>query len=124
MRILVKFSQGTPLVNATAVHARNHGQVIQELPQIGVVVVEVPNESDLRNYRNEVSVQYAELDGEVQALDVPRPRWFLPAFLPQALPNDPLWGQQWGPIKVKAADAWDISRGDPGDHCGHPGYRH
>jgi len=28
-------------------------------------------------------------------------------------PNDSYWGQQWGPMKVRAPAAWDVTIGDP-----------
>jgi len=95
MRILVKLKPGGSLA-AAAIHNRCHGTVVQEFPQIGAVVVEVPDQDSLASYRAESAVLYAEVDGEAHAL---------------AVPNDPLFPQQWGPVKVKAPEAWDITRG-------------
>jgi subtilisin family serine protease len=30
------------------------------------------------------------------------------------VPNDSHWDRQWGPVKVKAPTAWDVTTGDPG----------
>ena len=106
MRLLVKFKPGSAVSASAAVHARCSGTVVGEIPQIGVTVVEVPDESSLRAYKVEGSVLYAEVDSEWHAL-----RFNNAGLL--AVPNDPLFSQQWGPIKVKAADAWDRSRGQP-----------
>jgi serine protease len=34
-----------------------------------------------------------------------------PAFAATTAPNDPLWGQQWGPQQVRASQAWATSTG-------------
>ncbi len=49
--------------------------------------------------RKEISVKYAE------------PNYIVKALYPYT-PNDPLYGQQWGPKAIKADRAWDIQRGN------------
>ena len=113
MRLLVKFKQGISAASAMAAHTRAGGTPIEEFPQIGVVVVEVPDGppglSRLGIYRHDATVLYADLDGEVRALHLPP----FPTLGVAVLPNDPLFPQQWGPVKVKAPEAWDITKGAP-----------
>ena len=120
MRILVKFKPGSSAVMAADCHTRCGGTQVEEFFQIGVLVVQVPDGASgmaaLANYRQEPAVLYAEPDGEVRAFQMrahyrPWSAAELALALPLALPNDPLFPQQWGPVKIKAPEAWDITKG-------------
>ena len=114
MHLLVKFKPGISAAAATEVHTRCGGVPQRDFSQIGVVVVEVPDGPGgvyLQNYRQDPSVLYADIDGEVRAFEG---RWLQVSFVqPAFLPNDPLFPQQWGPVKVKAPEAWDTTKGSP-----------
>ncbi len=62
----------------------------------------------LEELRREPNVAFAELDYAVRATDF--------RFLPEIgslIPNDPAWPSQWGPTKINAPDAWDVTTGTP-----------
>jgi subtilisin family serine protease len=68
---------------------------------IGVARVRVPIGQEcvaLRALRRERGVAFAELDYAVQVTDA-------------VVPNDPGWPEQWGPAKIEAPSAWDITTG-------------
>jgi thermitase len=100
-RILVKFQTGTDSIIQKSIHSQHGGNVISEIPQIGVLVVKVPSGQALNKaaeYRAEKSVNYAEPDGITQALGDP---------------NDPYYinSTQWGLANIHASDAWNITTG-------------
>ena len=125
MKLLVKFKPGTSASAANEVYTRCGGIAVEGFAQIGVVVVEVPDGTAgmvaLTNYRQDAAVLYADTDGEVRAFRQEAIDNLAQGILgllhfagrPAVIPNDPLFPQQWGPVKVKAPEAWDITKGAP-----------
>jgi len=98
-RVLVRFRPGTPPDKMEALHRRVGGRVVQTIPQIGVLVVQVPSntvQAAIGVYTSDPVTEFAEPDGVAEAFVVP---------------NDPYFGSQWGPQKVEAPAAWDTTTG-------------
>ncbi len=101
-RIMVKFKEGLSPASLVQVHARHNAVVEEEIPQIGVQILSVPPseiEAKIAAYKADPRVEYAEPDYISQ---------------PTYEPNDPYYGDgtQWGPQKISAPQAWDLSKGD------------
>jgi len=101
-RILVKFKSGVKGEQRLQVHAEQGGRVVAEIPRLGVQVVQVPEEvmaAALARYRANPRVAYAEPDYLAYG-----------AFAP----NDPYYATlQYGPQKIQADRAWDVTTGSP-----------
>ena len=116
-RILVKFQPGTGQAARAAFHRAQGGQLERVIPGLDVEVVRVPvgaEQALARAYTHSPMVAYAEPDYAAYALDIP---------------NDLLFGQQWGldntgqPYKdtlsgtvdadIDAPEAWAIATGGP-----------
>ncbi|MDN4592861.1 S8 family peptidase [Polycladomyces subterraneus] len=98
--VIVKFKNGTNTSTKQAVHSQESGQVLFHSKEIGFDVVKIPSGKSVtqvvREYRNNPNVEYAE-----------------PNYIYHAdwTPNDPYFStQQWGPQKVQAPAAWDITK--------------
>lgn len=100
--VIVKFkstSMNTSRVNPA--HAAIRATVKRTIPRLGVQTARIPNGMQVMDavayYRSLPSVQYAE-----------------PNFKGKYhyTPNDPRFGQQYGPTIIKAPEAWDITKGD------------
>ncbi|MBM4430520.1 MAG: peptidase S8, partial [Chloroflexi bacterium] len=117
-RILVKFKGGVSKGERLLAHAEHQGKVMAEESVLGIEVVQVAEEQmahALARYRGNPRVAYAEPDYLVEG-----------AFTP----NDPSYStRQYGPQKVQANLAWDITVGssdvivavlDSGADFGHP----
>ena len=71
------------------------------IPRINVFSLKIPRGSTvpdmMRLYNNHPDVEYAE-----------------PNYIAHAImtPNDPGWGNQWGPAKIRCPEAWDIFTGN------------
>jgi len=102
-RILVKFHD-----NVVPAHARNMIAALgardaEELPYIGVHVLELPDQADERAaaaaFASQAEVEFAETD-----------RVLSPAGV---TPNDPLYpvSEAWGLRKIGAPDAWSVNTG-------------
>lgn len=99
--VLVKFRPGTSgeaVRSATKVAGATEDG---EIPQIGVKKLKVPEhavETVVEALNHNPNVEFAELNylAEVADLD----------------PNDPHWPAQWGPQKVQAPKAWEVTTGD------------
>ena len=75
------------------------GDVIDKDAVLNWVLVKVEEGKEqefIANISKEGNVRYAEPNGIVRALYVP---------------NDLRWGEQWGPERISADDAWDIEKG-------------
>jgi thermitase len=101
--IIVKFRPDVTLEAPAKASAHFRAQVKEEVPQIGVEVVEVPPEdmqAAIEAYLSNPQVEYAE-----------------PNFIAELAydPNDPYYayGYQWSLRKIEAPLAWDISPGSP-----------
>ncbi len=132
-QLLVRFKPGTSAETKAALHARYGGQVIAEIPQLGVQVLRLYDATavGVMAYQANSEVQYAEPNYLAEILGGPDRAQ--PALMdnPAALsliPNDPYQAQQWHHAKIRSADAWDRSRGqgvtvaivDTGVACNHP----
>jgi len=98
-QVLVKFLPGTPEITQANVHARQGGQVIGVIPDIGVQVVKIPGNrvnEKVKAYRGEASVIFAEPDYVAEAI---------------FLPDDTYLGTQWAMSKIQATEAWDVTQG-------------
>jgi thermitase len=102
-RIVVKFKEGLSPVQVAQLNASQGATVVDEIPQIGVQVLSVPPgevEAKIAAFKADPGVEFAE-----------------PDYIAQVAyePNDLYYGDgtQWGPQKVFASQAWDLSTGDP-----------
>lgn len=102
-RIVVKFKEGVSSVHVAQLHASQGTSIVSEIPQIGVQVLSVPP--------GEVEAKIAAFEAD------PRVEFAEPDYIAQVAydPNDPYYrdSTQWGPQKIAAAQAWDLSTGDP-----------
>ncbi|MGM7702788.1 S8 family peptidase [Pseudalkalibacillus sp. Hm43] len=92
-------------------------RIIREIPQLNAYVLRVrPGSINgmKRRFENKPEVEYAEVD-ETMSI--------------QLVPNDPLFNQQWGLLKINSTRAWNITRGssllkiailDTGVNAAHP----
>ena len=102
-RIVIKLKEGISLADLTQLHAQQEAVVVGEMRQIRAQVLSVAEdqlEAKLSAYKADDRVEYAELDYLAE-----------PAYDP----NDPYYliNTQWGPQKILAAQAWDLSKGSP-----------
>src|SRR3990172_8274213 len=99
-QILVRFKPGLP-IQARDAHLKQFGAWYQsEIPEIDVTVAGVREGEELSvidQLEATDPVVYAEVDGLVHAIET--------------IPDDPLYQQQYGPGRIKAPQAWDLSTG-------------
>ncbi len=125
-RLLVQFQPGTPEEEKAAIHERLGARVVGEIPQLGIQILEVPEEATAMvfAYQQDPAVAFAEPDyvaeimgwpdgpvlsqEELRALGEASPQGES-----QVIPNDPYFPQMWNLAKIEAPAAWDISQGDP-----------
>ncbi|WP_349408503.1 S8 family peptidase [Pseudalkalibacillus sp. SCS-8] len=93
------------------------GTVIDQIPQLNIYVIKVDSSrmnTTLRLLSNFPEVKFAEFNG---------------LMVTQLTPNDPLFPQQWGLLKINSTRAWNVTRGssllkiailDTGVNGGHP----
>jgi len=101
-QILVKIRPGVSSLQAQNLHSQLGGTLKATIPQLGVHVVQVEATSEmimiLNRYRQSAQVLYAEQD-----------RYAYKA----ALPNDPIYGNQWHYARINLPTAWDSTIGAP-----------
>ena len=101
-RIVIGLQGGSVQVMGGAGFSPSDLQVVNDLAELGAVVVSVP---DPDQFMEEVSrcpgVRFVERDIAVYALD-------MPAYIP----DDPQYAGQWGPEAIGAEYAWAIERGE------------
>jgi len=100
--VLVKFRPGTNQRDIAQLNATNGATVASTIPQLGVLRLRastgVSEEKVAAAYRGNRNVEFAE------------PNYI--ATVADTTPNDPLYASdQWGPQKVQAPAAWDITTG-------------
>src|SRR3990170_8917605 len=116
-QLLVRFKPGLP-IQARDAHLKQFGAWYQsELPEIDVTIAGVREGEELAvidQLESTDPVVYAEVNGLVHAIET--------------IPNDPRWPEQYGPIRIKGPQAWDLSTGsdtviisviDTGVACSH-----
>jgi subtilisin family serine protease len=99
-RLLVKFEARTSKGVVDAVLGRAKVDLESVMTQTGVHVVRVSpsrRAAALAILESSPRVEYAERDVRLRALDT--------------IPNDSEWAGQWGPRRVSAPRAWDVTRG-------------
>src|SRR5260221_8528018 len=109
IRLLVHYQANASSGVVAEIEGRAAARLVQEVPHIGVRVLEVPSASTgsvLAELNASGAVDYVEPDAVLQPQDV--------------LPNDPsfpqnyaLGGGAWGWTTTHTTEAWDITRGDP-----------
>ena len=101
IRILVKQNGSASSRSTRLLDGKSPGdQAAIELQKIGVTIIEVPElqvEKTLADLQADPGVEFAEIDGEVQALDI--------------IPNDPGFPSQYGLRNIHAPQGWSISTG-------------
>ena len=103
-RLLVRFHPSVPSAYADSVIRGVNGRRVNEIPQAGVGVVELPAGMDeattARALNSHPDVEFAELD---RVLPVE-----------QVIPNDPVFAlsqNSWSLYKIKGPEAWSMSTG-------------
>ena len=100
-RVLVKFRSNIELDNARQIIAALGARDAGTLPQLGVFVLDLPEEADEAAFANVLQhrpdVEFAELD-----------RILAPAGL---VPNDPWYPNETHLTKIAASSAWEITTG-------------
>jgi thermitase len=98
--IIVKWKAGTSAQTMQAAHGKLGGQAVRKNSKLGIEVVKVTSGSVremIQKYKQNPNVVYAE------------PNYYFHALW---IPNDPAFSsQQWGPQKIQAPQAWDVTRG-------------
>jgi len=116
-QILVRFKPGLP-IQARDAHLKQFGAWYQsEFPEIDVTIAGVRDGEELAvidQLEGTDPIVYAEVNGLV--------------FAVETIPNDPRWAEQYGPVRIKGPQAWDLSTGsesvvisviDTGVACNH-----
>lgn len=101
-RILVCFNTNVPNQKCLQIHRQIGAKLLKEIPELNVHIISVkPDQTDkcLSDYSDCMDVKYAERDVIMKSHHL--------------IPNDHLFNQQWGLIKIQAPDAWDKTRGSP-----------
>ncbi|MFC1955031.1 S8 family serine peptidase, partial [Chloroflexota bacterium] len=100
-RIIVKFREGAKKEDRESAHLQASARIESTIAEIRAEVVSVPNEkalSVLGRYRSNKLVEYVEFDGIAHTTDVPNDQYFNERY-------------QWGLFKIKAPEAWSITKG-------------
>lgn len=99
-RMIVKFKASTTAVQAEEAIKKVNGKTLQNLPALGLKVVELPpnanEKAQAKAFGQRADVEFAEPDYKFKA---------------SVLPNDPSFGSQWHLPKISAPSAWDLSLG-------------
>jgi len=99
-KLLVKFNDDISEKQKQGILKQNGVTVSAEIPQINILIINVPEqslESVELALQNNPTIDYVERD------------WILE---PEAIPNDPLFVNQWHLTTIGANQAWDITQGD------------
>jgi len=99
--LLLRFKPGAGKQSKVSTLSSLGLEIVDEIPQIDVLVVSVPKEA-LRRVKSALSrdpiIDFVEENLEVSI---------------SAIPNDKYYGLQWHLQKISAPDAWDITLGQP-----------
>jgi type VII secretion-associated serine protease mycosin len=120
-RLLVQFAPGTSDEEKAAVHERLGAQVIDEIPELGIQILQVPEDatSMVFAYQAEPSVNFAEPDYIARIAGWPDGPVLSSDDLEamgeslEQTPNDPRFSEMWNLAKIRAEAGWDITVGSP-----------
>ncbi|MEW6747838.1 MAG: S8 family serine peptidase [Planctomycetota bacterium] len=98
-QVLVQFIAGTPLPAQSLLHQTTGTELLRQVSD-ELALVEVPAGASI----DEVMARYSR-EGDVRVAE--------PNFVCWAthVPNDPGWGNQYGPQQIRCPQAWDTYRG-------------
>jgi subtilisin family serine protease len=94
--VVVGFNTTLSVKDISSFQGHDIKQKIEDLNAAVIAVSEGTEQAFIESVVKVPSVRYAEYN------------WIVHAFL---IPNDPLWGQQWGPQRIHCAEAWDSGTG-------------
>ncbi|MFA9432482.1 S8 family serine peptidase [Egicoccus sp. AB-alg2] len=100
-RLLVTYRPGTGEGAKAAARATVGASWVGAIERLGVEVLHLPEQASSRalaKLRTNPAVASVEADQ---------------LLTPEATPNDPAWGDQWGPKHVQAPAAWSVTTGAP-----------
>jgi thermitase len=99
-QLIVKFVEDTPEEAISRIHKKLKGKVLEKNADLGFHVVGTGRKIErmVRRYRKFREVEYAE------------PNYLFKAFY---VPNDSYYSYQYGPQKIDAPPAWDVTSGNP-----------
>ncbi|HLC24780.1 MAG TPA: S8 family serine peptidase [Nitrosopumilaceae archaeon] len=97
-RLLIKFKNDVSTSQKYKLLKENGAVELSEIKPLGIKVIKVPEHAleSAKALLSKKYVEYVELDY---------------MFEPAAIPNDPYFSNQWHLQSIKAAQAWDISKG-------------
>ena len=101
--LIVKFRAGTNMDDIAHLNNTIGSRVLSIVDRIGANVVAVPRNQrsfKLQSYLDSAIVEYAEVDGVAEATYIPSDPYFTEV-------------DQWAMYKVKADQAWDLTKGSP-----------
>lgn len=101
-RLAVKFAEGADPALVRRLLGRADADVDTSVAPLDLRIVEVaPGDTReaIEALTASPAVEYVERDVVVHGFET--------------VPNDTLWGEQWGPALVEGPSAWDLSRGTP-----------
>lgn len=114
-RILVKFKVGVSEADREALLAEHGLEQLRDLLGLNVGLLQTEEGSELsvvEALNASPLVEYAEPDYIYQAFETLSSEALLSETVTPALvPNDPLYGDQWGLAKINAPGAWDFTTG-------------
>jgi thermitase len=101
--ILVKFKDNVGQAKKAEVLAKHGLSEKSEIKQIGVKIININTDENtaeevIQRLISEKDVEFAEVDGALQA---------------GAVPNDPYYSSQWHLSNISLPPAWDVSSGSP-----------
>ncbi len=102
--ILIRFKAGAKGQSSILASLAAVAQPSPELNKVGVQVLKVPRGTVLETVaalRQNSQIEFAEPNYLVFAADAITP----------TIPNDPYWGNQWGPPDIQAPLAWSVTTG-------------
>lgn len=120
-RVIVRFASGTSAGDQAAIHASLNARVVDELPALGLVIVEAPNPAATQA----IAASYAANP----RITLARPDALLPLADAGLIPNDTYYSYQWQHDAIDSPEAWAIQPGvaqtliticDTGVDAGHP----
>lgn len=100
-QILIKFHEGVSEDKKMKILKETRSRIKDEIPKIGVKIIELPNEADeralLNVFKSKKEIKFAEFDQIVGIESI--------------IPNDPWYGNQWHLPKIQAPQAWNYTTG-------------